>query len=72
VTPGSRVALLGSPDNVGWARLMRVQVVGVVPQQQLAAFAALSSAERERVLQAFAAAGATRLVVQPARPMAAP
>ena len=72
VAPGSRVALLGNPDNVGWARLMRVQVVGVVPGSQIPTFAALSAADRDRVLQAFAAAGAARLVVQPARATSAP
>jgi 4-amino-4-deoxy-L-arabinose transferase-like glycosyltransferase len=67
VVPGSKIALIGNPEQAGWARLLRVQIVAVIPQHRVAAFTKLSATERDRVLQAFAAAGATRMVVQPSR-----
>src|SRR5688500_11190898 len=62
VPAGSRIAVLGNPENAGWARLARYQIVGVVPPEQVAAFLALSAPDRDRVMAAFHRAGATQLV----------
>ena len=62
---GSRVAVLGNPENSGWARLARYQIVAVVPDDQVEAFLKLNDADRARVMRVFAQAGATRVVRRP-------
>lgn len=60
--PGSKLALIGSPYNVGWARLARYQIVAVVPEPRVAAFWALREDDRKRIVQAFYEAGARRFI----------
>jgi hypothetical protein len=66
IRPGSKIAVLGNPENAGWARLARYQIVGVVPESQVAAFAQLNAADRQRVLSVFMQAGAVQMVRMPA------
>jgi hypothetical protein len=62
---GSKIAVLGNPESSGWARLARYQIVAVVPERQVDAFLKLSEPDRDRVMRAFADAGATRLIAIP-------
>jgi hypothetical protein len=62
---GSRIAVLGNPESAGWARIARYRIVGVVPPHRIKEFQALSADDRARIMNAFARAGATRLVTQP-------
>jgi hypothetical protein len=63
--PGSRIAVVGSPYDVGWARLARYHIVAVVPEGRSEAFWKLSDADRAKILRAFSEAGATRLIANP-------
>jgi hypothetical protein len=63
--PGSKIAVIGSPYDVGWARLARYQIVGVVPESKTEAFWRLSAADRSKILRVFSQAGATRLIANP-------
>ncbi|MEX2154156.1 MAG: hypothetical protein WD825_12525 [Gemmatimonadaceae bacterium] len=62
---GSRIALVGIPATSGWARLARYRIVAIIPDSQKDAFGNLSAADRNRIMRAFAAAGATHLVIRP-------
>jgi 4-amino-4-deoxy-L-arabinose transferase-like glycosyltransferase len=62
LAPGSKIAILGNPENSGWARLAGYSIVAVVPADRVAAFKALSDAERARIIAAFQRAGAVDLV----------
>lgn len=64
---GSKIAVVGSPFDAGWARLARYQIVAVVPDARAEAFWNLSDADRQRILRMFSEAGATRLIARPAR-----
>jgi hypothetical protein len=61
---GSRVAILGSPFEAYWARIGRIQIVGVVPPPRVEAFKALDVDKRNMLLAEFARVGATALVAQ--------
>jgi hypothetical protein len=67
---GSKVAVVGNPENSGWARLARYQIVAVVPQHRADAFWKLNDADRARIMRAFSEAGATRLITLPSSPVA--
>jgi len=68
LTPGTRVATLGSPDrHEFWARLAKVQIIAEVPNER--SFWTTSPAVRELVLQLLARSGASA-VVSPATPAA--
>lgn len=60
---GSDIVVIGSPNDVGWARLARYHIVGIVPDDRADAFWKLSDADRDRVMRVFSDAGATRLIV---------
>ena len=62
IPSGSRVAFMGNPENSGWARLARYQIVAVIPAARVDAFKKLSDAERARIVAAFQAAGAVQLL----------
>ena len=62
IRPGSKIAVLGNPENAGWARLARYQIVGVVPETQVEAFTKLDSTSRQRVMSVFTQAGMSQLV----------
>jgi hypothetical protein len=65
IPAGSRIALVGIPETSGWARLARYRIVAIIPDSQKDAFGNLSGADRNRIMRAFGAAGATHLVVRP-------
>lgn len=60
---GSNIVVVGTPNDVGWARLARYHIVGIVPDDRADAFWKLSDADRDRVMRMFSDAGATRLIV---------
>lgn len=60
--PGGQVAIVGSPFEAYWARAARVQIVAVVPTDDVDAFWLLSGPERDAVLAEFAARGAAAVV----------
>jgi 4-amino-4-deoxy-L-arabinose transferase-like glycosyltransferase len=60
--PGSRIAFMGNPENSGWARLARYQIVAVIPTDRVDAFKRLPEAERARIVAAFQRAGAVQLL----------
>jgi hypothetical protein len=62
IRSGSRIAILGNPENAGWARLARYQIVGVIPEAQVEAFTKLDAMGRQRVMNIFTQAGASQLV----------
>jgi hypothetical protein len=62
---GSKIAVLGNPENSGWARLARYRIVAVVPERVVEAYWKLSDADRDRVMRAFADAGASRVIAVP-------
>ncbi len=59
---GSRIAVMGNPENAGWARLARFRIVAVVPPERADAFRKLPDAERARIVRAFQNVGAVQLV----------
>ena len=67
IAPGSRIAVVGDATDVGWARLARYQIVGIVPPGLVNAFAGLTESQRQEILAAFARAGAVHVVVRPAK-----
>lgn len=60
--PGSKIAVMGNPENAGWARLARYQIVGVIPADRVAAFKALTPEQRAPIIAAFQRAGALDLI----------
>ena len=62
VPEGSKIAVLGNPENSGWARLARYQIVAIIPDAQAEAFTRLTPADRQRLMTAFAQVGATQLI----------
>jgi len=62
IPAGSRIAVMGNPENSGWARLARYRIVAVIPPERVDAFKKLSDADRFRIVQAFQRAGAVQLV----------
>ena len=62
LAPGSKIAVLGNPENSGWARLAGYRIVAVVPAERAEAFKALGTADRARIIAAFQRAGAVDLV----------
>jgi hypothetical protein len=64
IKAGSKIALIGSPFDTYWARVGRVKIVAVVPPPRMKAFYELPAAERRRLYDAFAKAGADFVVVQ--------
>jgi len=67
IAPGSRIAIVGDATDVGWARLARYQIVGIVPPGLVNAFAGLTDLQRQQIFSAFARAGAAHVVVRPAK-----
>jgi hypothetical protein len=65
IPAGSSIALVGIPETSGWARLARYRIVAIIPDSQKDAFGNLNDADRNRIMRAFAAAGATHLIVRP-------
>lgn len=64
IPAGAKIAVLGNPDDAGWARLARYRIVGVIPHTQVDAFLKLSPEDRARVMRAFSSAGAVTLVTR--------
>jgi hypothetical protein len=62
IPTGSRIAVMGNPENSGWARLARYRIVAVIPPGRVEAFKRLSEPDRSRIVQAFQRAGAVQLV----------
>ena len=62
IPAGSRVAFMGNPENSGWARLARYQIVAVIPTARVEEFKRLPDAERARIVSAFQRAGAVQLL----------
>jgi hypothetical protein len=63
LTPGRPVAIVGSPFEAYWARVLQTQIVAVVPPAQSLAFWMLPDDQRERLIAEFVRAGAQVLVV---------
>lgn len=70
IAPGSRIAFLGNPENSGWARLARYQIVAVVPTSRVEAFKKLSDADRAQIVRVFQRAGAIQLLELSSQPAA--
>lgn len=68
ITPGAKIALVGSPFEAYWARAMRSQIVAVVPPPFQQRFKDLAPERRRRLYEEFAKAGADFVVVQQADP----
>ena len=66
VGPGSRIAVVASPYDAGWARLGRLQLVGAVPLSRAAGYWALNDAGRREASRLFTSAGAVAVVAVPA------
>jgi len=66
VGPDSRIALVGSPYDAGWARLGRLHLVGAIPPSRAAGYWSLDEAGRHRASTLFADAGAIAVVAVPA------
>ena len=62
IPQGSRIAVMGNPENAGWARLARYRIVAVIPPERVDAFKRLGDADRGRIVQTFQRAGAVQLV----------
>ena len=62
IPSGSSIAVMGNPENSGWARLARYRIVAVIPPERVDAFKKLPDAERSRIVRAFQRAGAVQLV----------
>ena len=62
IPTGSRIAVMGNPENSGWARLARYRIVAVIPPNRVEAFKRLPEADRSRIIEAFQRAGAVQLV----------
>ncbi|MEO7085322.1 MAG: hypothetical protein ABI442_05525, partial [Gemmatimonadaceae bacterium] len=59
ITPGTRIAVIGPHAESYWARAGRLRIVANVPRTLTGSFWALSAADRDALLDDFAAAGAT-------------
>ena len=66
VGPGSKVAVVASPYDAGWARLGRLQLVGAVPPSRASSYWRLDDAGRLVASRLFANAGAVAVVAVPA------
>ena len=64
--PGSRVAVVGSPYDAGWARVGRLHLVGAVPPSRATGYWRLDEAGRLATSKLFADAGAVAVVAVPA------
>ena len=62
IPAGSRIAVMGNPENAGWARLARYQIVAVIPPERVDAFKKLPEADRAAIVRAFQNVGAVQLV----------
>ena len=66
VGPGSRIAVVGSPYDAGWARLGRLRLIGAVPPSRAAGYWSLDETGRRATSKLFAGAGAIAVVAVPA------
>jgi len=66
VGPGSKVAVIASPYDAGWARLGRLQLVGAVPPSRAGSYWQVDEARRLGASKLFASAGAVAVVAVPA------
>ncbi|HKN68616.1 MAG TPA: hypothetical protein VJW73_20165, partial [Gemmatimonadaceae bacterium] len=66
VDPGSKVAVIASPYDAGWARLGRLQLAGAVPPSRANSYWQLDEAGRLTASKLFASAGAVAVVAVPA------
>lgn len=66
VRRGSRVAVIGSPYDAGWARLGRLHLVGAVPPSRASGYWGLDDAGRRITSRLFADAGAVAVIAVPA------
>ena len=66
VGPGSKVAVIASPYDAGWARLGRLHLVGAVPPSRATGYWQLDDGGRLAVSRLFADAGAVAVVAVPA------
>ena len=66
VRAGSKVAVIASPYDAGWARLGRLQLVAAVPPSRASSYWRLDEAGRLAASKLFADAGAVAVVAVPA------
>src|SRR3954468_6598046 len=66
VRAGSRVAVIASPYDAGWARLGRLHVVGAIPPSRASRYWSLDEATQRAASKLFANAGAVAIVAVPA------
>lgn len=64
VTPGARIALIGSPYEAYWARVGRLRIVSAVPDPVVNRFWTLPVAERDSVFRILAGHGAEYVVAE--------
>ena len=64
ITPGAKIALVGSPFDAYWMRVLRAQAVAVVPPPWIPQFNQLPADRRRRLFEEFRKAGAEFVVVQ--------
>jgi hypothetical protein len=62
LTPGTRIAVVGSHYEAYWARTARLHIVASVPSNRVAAFWALPAVEQEKLLGEFEIGGATAAI----------
>ena len=66
VGPASKIAVVASPYDAGWARLGRLHLVGAVPPSRAAGYWRLDESRRLATSKLFADAGAVAVVTVPA------
>jgi len=66
IGPGSKVAVVASPYDAGWARLARLHLVGAIAPSRAAGYWQLDDAGRLASSGLFATAGAVAVVAVPA------
>jgi len=66
VTPDSRVAVIASPYDAGWARLGRLHLVGAIPPSRAVNYWRLDETGRRSTSKLFADAGAVAVIAIPA------
>jgi hypothetical protein len=64
ITPGAKIALVGSPFDAYWMRVLRAQAVAVVPPPWIPQFNQLPTDRRRLLFEEFRKAGAEFVVVQ--------
>ena len=64
ISPGTRVASIGTGPSAYWAHLARVKIIAEVPEKDQSSFWAAASARKEEALRKFSELGAKAVVMK--------